>query len=93
MTDFSRRDFFKLLATSTLSLNYKGITHEEAKKFRQLWQKRYQCNVDDYLCMNFRSAKMIGKSIARELENHQMVSVFGMLMTKTEFALLAYLNK
>ena len=56
MTDFSRRDFFKLLATSTLSLNYTGIT-QEAKKFRQLWQKRISMQCRRLLVYEFSFCK------------------------------------
>lgn len=93
MTDISRRDFFKLLATSTLSLSYTNITSEEAKAFRTLWKKRYQCDAEDYLLCNFSAPGAISKGIKEELEAHQINNVFGMLITKTEFALLAYLNK
>ncbi len=93
MTELSRRDFFKLIATSTLSLGYTGINNEEANACRKLWHKRYDCDVYDYLSQHYSSVEEITDGISTELETHQMISVFGMFMTKTEFALLAFLNK
>lgn len=93
--DLDRRTVLKLIGLSGLLLPTivnAGVHDNQGLTFERKWQEKYNICSKDYLESNFLSISEVKDYIHSEQSKHLQDQVLGLYLTKTEFALLAYLG-